>query len=110
MRLSRHLNFYIFQLLQDARQAERELTIDDMMIALTKEHKRSSFVDEKDDAIRSAKNKDKKSKDSKQLSKNNNRSNESKANRDKEFCDDCHNDYHDKDHCSYTHKKHRDDN
>ena len=110
MRLSRHLNFYIFQLFQNVRQAKKKFTIDDMMIALTKKHKRSNFVDEQENAIRFAKDKDKKSKNSKKFSKNNNWNNESKTNRDKEFCDDCHNDYHDKNNCSYIHKKHRDDN
>ena len=97
MKLSKHLNFYIFQLIHEVKIKNKKLAINDMISILIEKQKRFNYNEEKIEAIKIAKNS--------RETNINAKDNESKRNRDNDFCDDCNNSYHDKFHCFYLYSK-----
>ena len=97
MKLSKHLNSYIFQLIHAIKASDKKFVINDMILTLVEKQKRFNYNEEKIEATRVAKN-------SREININA-KSNESKRNRDNDSCDDCNNSYHDKSHCLYLYSK-----
>ena len=58
MRLSSYLNFYIFQLIYIVKDSDRELTIDEIIVALIEKQKRNNYNEEKTKLARVVKNRD----------------------------------------------------
>ena len=91
MGLSSHLASYVFPLVNAANASGMELSIDDMVDALAEEQKRSSYAEEKTEAARAIKNRNRNY-------GNNGSGNTGRKDRGKGPCSGCNSPYHDQPH------------